>query len=103
MMDEHIDAVMTLYNYRETVEKEAYLDSFEDIEENDFNLNIPRYVENFEQEEEIDRNDLLKSMTETDQELEQTQSGFLGLLKELTSTAVAIMTSLNDQIGKIGG
>ena len=103
MTDEHIDAVMTLYNNRETVEKEAYLASFEDIEENDFNLNIPRYVENFEQEEEIDLNDLLKSMTETDQELEQTQSGFLGLLKELTSTDEAIMTSLNDLIGKIGG
>ena len=42
-------------------------------------------------------------MTETDQELEQTQSGFLGLLKELTSTDEAIMTSLNDLIGKIGG
>lgn len=103
MTDEHIDAVMTLYNNRETVEKEAYLASFEDIEENDFNLNIPRYVDNFEQEEEIDLNDLLKSMTETDQELEQTQSEFLGLLKELTSTDEAIMASLNDLIGKIGG
>lgn len=103
MTDEHIDAVMTLYNNRETVEKEAYLASFEDIEENDFNLNIPRYVDNFEQEEEIDLNDLLKSMTETDQELEKTQSEFLGLLKELTSTDEAIMASLNDLIGKIGG
>lgn len=103
MTDEHIDAVMTLYNNRETVEKEAYLASFEDIEENDFNLNIPRYVDNFEQEEEIDLNDLLKSMTETDQKLEQTQSEFLGLLKELTSTDEAIITSLNDLIGKIGG
>lgn len=103
MTDEHIDAVMTLYNNRETVEKEAYLASFEDIEENDFNLNIPRYVDNFEQEEEVDLNDLLKSMTETDQELEQTQSEFLGLLKELTSTDEAIMASLNDLIGKIGG
>ena len=103
MTDEHIDAVMTLYNNRETVEKEAYLASFEDIEENDFNLNIPRYVDNFEQEEEIDLNDLLKSMTETDQKLEQTQSEFLGLLKELTSTDEAIMASLNDLIGKIGG
>lgn len=103
MTDEHIDAVMTLYNNRETVEKEAYLASFEDIEENDFNLNIPRYVDNFEQEEEVDLNDLLKSMTETDQELEKTQSEFLGLLKELTSTDEAIMASLNDLIGKIGG
>lgn len=103
MTDEHIDEVMTLYNKRETVEKEAYLASFEDIEKNDFNLNIPRYVDNFEEEEEIDLNDLLKSMSETDQELKQTQGEFLGLLKELTTADETIMSSLNDLIGKIGG
>lgn len=48
MSDEHIDEVMDLYNRRETVDKESYLASFDDIEKNDFNLNIPRYVDNFE-------------------------------------------------------
>ena len=47
MTDEHIDAVIDLYHKRETVEKEAFLASFEDIEKNDFNLNIPRYVDKF--------------------------------------------------------
>lgn len=62
MSDEHIDEVMDLYNRRETVEKESYLASFEDIEKNDFNLNIPRYVDNFEKEEEVDINGLLEDM-----------------------------------------
>ena len=48
MTDGHIESVMKLYNERVTVDKEAYLASFEDIERNDFNLNIPRYVDNFE-------------------------------------------------------
>lgn len=48
MTDENIDSVIELYNKRETVDKESYLASFEDIEKNDFNLNIPRYVDNFE-------------------------------------------------------
>lgn len=48
MTDEHIDEVLALYSDRKTVEKESYLASFEDIEKNDFNLNIPRYVDNFE-------------------------------------------------------
>ena len=39
---------------RETVDKYAYLASPEEIAENDFNLNIPRYVDTFEEEEEID-------------------------------------------------
>ena len=59
MLDEHIDEVVKLYTKRETVEKEVFLASFEDIEKNDFNLNIPRYVDTFEEEEPIDLNALL--------------------------------------------
>lgn len=103
MADEHIDAVMKLYSDRKTVEKESYLASFEDIEKNDFNLNIPRYVDNFEQEEEINLNELLTSMENTDKELEQAQEEFLTLLKDLTSTDATIMASLNDLIGKMEG
>ena len=36
------------------MDKYAHLAPFEEIEENDFNLNIPRYVDTFEEEEEID-------------------------------------------------
>ena len=103
MTDEHIDEVMDLYGRRETVEKESYLASFEDIEKNDFNLNIPRYVDNFEEEEEIDLQELLTDMKQTDEELEKTQGEFLSLLKELTSSDEAIMKSLNDLIGKTEG
>ena len=39
--------------YEETVDKESYLASFEDIEKNDFNLNIPRYVDNFEKKNRL--------------------------------------------------
>ncbi len=45
MTDEHIEEVLELYHKREEVEKQSYLASFEEIEENDFNLNIPRYVD----------------------------------------------------------
>ena len=103
MTDEHINAVLELYHKRETVEKEAFLASFEDIEKNDFNLNIPRYVDNFEKEEEIDLNDLLADMKATDEELEKTEKEFLSMLKELTSSNEAIMASLNELIGKMEG
>ncbi len=103
MTDEHIDSVVDLYNKRETVEKESFLASFEDIEKNDFNLNIPRYVDNFEKEEDIDLNALLADMKKTDEELEQVQGEFLSLLKDLTSSDEAIMLSLNNLIGMIEG
>ena len=103
MTDVHINEVMELYSKRETVEKESFLASFEEIEKNDFNLNIPRYVDNFEKEEEIDLNDLLSEMKKTDDELEKTQGEFLTLLRDLTSTDDAIMKSLDELIAKMEG
>lgn len=103
MTDVHINEVMELYSKRETVEKESFLASFEEIEKNDFNLNIPRYVDNFEKEEEIDLNDLLSEMKKTDDELEKTQGEFLALLRDLTSTDDVIMKSLDELIAKMEG
>ena len=103
MTDEHIDEVLALYSDRKTVEKESYLASFEDIEKNDFNLNIPRYVDNFEKEEDVDINTLLQDMKKTDDELERVKSDFVSLLKELTSPDPDIISSLNDLIGKLEG
>ena len=101
MTDEHIEAVMDLYSKRETVEKESFLASFEDIEKNDFNLNIPRYVDTFEKEPEIDLNEVLKEMEETDKEIEQAEGEFLSLLKDLTSSDEKIMASLNELVKKM--
>ena len=103
MTDEHIDSVLELYTKRETVEKESYLASFEDIEKNDFNLNIPRYVVNFEQEEEIDLDELLADMTRTEVELNKVQEEFGSLLKELRTTDSSLMALLNKYIGMIEG
>ncbi|MFR2127564.1 MAG: type I restriction-modification system subunit M, partial [Dorea sp.] len=103
MLDEHIDEVVKLYTKRETVEKEVFLASFEDIEKNDFNLNIPRYVDTFEEEEPIDLNALLTDMKKTDEEIEKVEGEFLSLMKQLTSTDETIMTSLNDLIGMMEG
>ena len=103
MTDEHINEVLELYSNREPVEKEAFLASFEDIEKNDFNLNIPRYVDNFEQEEEIDINALLTDMQNTDTEIAKTQNELVSLLKDLTSDDENIVASLNSFIKMIEG
>lgn len=103
MTDKHIDEILDLYKKRETIDKEAYLASFEDIEKNDFNLNIPRYVDNFEQEEQIDINTLLADMKKTDDEIEKVQGEFLSLLKNLTSEDENIKASLNNIISMIEG
>lgn len=103
MTDEHIEFVIDLYMKRETVDKESYLASFEDIEKNDFNLNIPRYVDNFEKEEPVDINALLTEMKQTDAEIQKVQNDFVSLLHELTSTDENIMASLNEYIKMVEG
>lgn len=103
MTDEHIESVIDLYMRRETVDKESYLASFEDIEKNDFNLNIPRYVDNFEKEEPVDINALLSEMKQTGEEIKQTQKEFVSMLHELTSSDESIMSSLNEYIKMIEG
>ena len=101
MTDEHIDSVIDLYNRRETVEKESFLAEFVDIEKNYFNLNIPRYVDNFEKEEEIDLNVLLNDMKQTEGEINRIQGEFVSLMKELTSSDESINQTLNDLIQMI--
>lgn len=103
MTDEHIDSVIELYNRRETVEKESFLAEFEDIEKNDFNLNIPRYVDNFEQEEEVDLNALLNDMKQTEGEINRIQGEFVSMIKDLTSPDESINQTLNDLIKMIEG
>ena len=101
MTDEHINAVLDLYEKRETIEKDSFLASFEDLEKNDFNLNIPRYVDNFEEEEQIDLSDLLSEMKQTDAELETVQNEFASLLHELVCDDEKIAASLNEYIQMI--
>jgi len=101
MTDEHINEVLDLYTKRETVEKESYLAAFEDIEKNDFNLNIPRYVDTFEEEEPVVLDDLLAEMKKTDAELENVQNEFVTMLHDLTCSDDKVMASLNEYIKMI--
>lgn len=84
MNEEHIDKVVELYRNRQTVEKTAYLVSFEDIEANDFNLNIPRYVDTSEEEDEIDLKALTESISETDKAIKEANSALVSMMEEMT-------------------
>ncbi len=103
MTEEHIDSVVKLYNHRETVERESFLASFEDIAKNDFNLNIPRYVDNFEKEEEIDLDALLNQMKQTEDEMNRIQKSLVSIMKDLASTDESVMSSLSSFIDMLEG
>ena len=69
LLDEHLAKITTAYKKREDVDKYAHLATFEEIAENDFNLNIPRYVDTFEEEEEIDIDAVGRDIDQLEKEL----------------------------------
>ncbi len=80
---ENIQKVINTYKSRETTDKYSYLASFDEIRENDFNLNIPRYVDTFEEEAEIDLVAVRKERLQLQDELKTLEVEMEGYLKEL--------------------
>lgn len=54
LSEENIAKIIATYRTRESVDKYAYLATLQQVKDNDYNLNIPRYVDTFEEEAEID-------------------------------------------------
>ncbi|MDF7824781.1 type I restriction-modification system subunit M [Pontiellaceae bacterium B12227] len=69
LTEEHINKIVDTYRDFETVEKYAYRATPDEIKENDFNLNIPRYVDTFEEEAEIDIDAVQKEIDDLEIEL----------------------------------
>jgi type I restriction enzyme M protein len=78
-----IEKIVETYNKFETVEKYSYRATFEEIKENDFNLNIPRYVDTFEEEEEIDIQAAQREIERLEAELTEVRAEMKRYLKEL--------------------
>ncbi|MHA3098325.1 type I restriction-modification system subunit M [Acinetobacter brisouii] len=76
LTEDNIAKLVETYRTRANVDKYAYLATLQEIQENDYNLNIPRYVDTFEEEEEIDlmavraeREQLKLQLTELEQQM----------------------------------
>lgn len=78
-----IDRIVGTYEARQTVDKYSYLASFDEIRENDFNLNIPRYVDTFEKEELVDIDEVKQNIASIEAELAQVQGQMAKYLEEL--------------------
>lgn len=64
-------------------ERYSYVATFDEIKENEFNLNIPRYVDTFEEEEEIDVTAVQKEIEHLNKELAQTEIEMNKYIKDL--------------------
>lgn len=78
-----IARIVSTYEARETVDKYSYVASYDEIKENDFNLNIPRYVDTFEEEELVDIDEVKQNIANIEAELAQVQAQMAKYLEEL--------------------
>lgn len=83
LSEAHINAIMDAYEKRQDIDKFAHLASAEEIQANDYNLNIPRYVDTFEEEEEINLDEVLKQIAADKAEIAELEAEINAELKIL--------------------
>lgn len=101
MTDDHIAKILKAYQDRQDVDKFAYLASFEEIVENDYNLNIPRYVDTFEEEPVVPLTELADKLAETDKEIAETTAKLEEMLGQLVGTTPEAQAELEDFLAKL--
>ena len=81
--DEQLNTIIETYKNRETIEKYSYKAPLSEIEENDYNLNIPRYVDTFEEEEPVDIGAVAKEIKNLEGEIKEIDDEILKFCVEL--------------------
>ncbi|TDM25632.1 type I restriction-modification system subunit M [Macrococcoides caseolyticum] len=83
LTDEHVEKILNTYQSRETIDRYSYAATLEEIKENDYNLNIPRYVDTFIEEEPVDLDKVQAEIAEIDKEMAVLEEEINGYLREL--------------------
>ena len=83
LRDEDVENIVNTYRNRETKDKYSYVSTLDEIAENDFNLNIPRYVDTFEEEAPVNLNDVSDEIKKIDTDLKENQQIIADFCSEL--------------------
>lgn len=83
LSDDNIAKIIDTYKAWKTTDKYSHIASKEEIVENDYNLNIPRYVDTFEEEEPVDITATQQEIINLKKELATVENQMAGYLKEL--------------------
>lgn len=83
LRDSDIDKIISTYRERKAIEKYSYVAPLSEIAENDYNLNIPRYVDTFEEEEPVKLAAVSKELKELSKEMDKTNTTIATYCTEL--------------------
>lgn len=83
LREEDIQRIVDAYEKYEEIDKYSYVASVDEIKENDYNLNIPRYVDTFEEEELVDMEEVAENIAGIKAELEEVEAQMAKYIEEL--------------------
>ncbi len=78
-----MDKIIDAFTQRQNIEKYAKIATLQEVKDNDYNLNIPRYVDTFEVEDEIDLNTIAQQLKALEQQSQNTDKVIAEFCKEL--------------------
>lgn len=83
LRSEDIENIINTYTERSNIGKYSHVATLEEIASNEYNLNIPRYVDTFEEEEQIDLSDIAKELKQLELDMKSTDVEIRGYCEEL--------------------
>lgn len=83
LREEDLQKIVATYDSRETIDKYSYKATKKEIQDNDYNLNIPRYVDTFEEEAPVDMEAVKQNIADIKKELAVVEAEMEKYLKEL--------------------
>lgn len=86
LSNDNINKIIDTYGNRKEIEKYSRLVELKEIQENEYNLNITRYVDTFEEEEEININKVNEELKQINKEIEETEKEIQAMIAELVET-----------------
>ena len=101
LTDKHVKKIVSAYEKRETVDKYSYVATLDEIKENEYNLNIPRYVDTFEEEEQISLDEVATAIQQTQKEIMQAEKELFALFGELHGTNDDVDRELQNALAKL--
>jgi type I restriction enzyme M protein len=87
LREEHIEKIISTYRNRTAEDKYSYVAAMNEVKENDYNLNIPRYVDTFEEEEPIDLELVSNELQSLESDMSDTDKTITDFCNELNIKA----------------
>lgn len=83
LRDSDVEKIINIYKERKTEAKYSYVAKLDEVKENDYNLNIPRYVDTFEEEEPVDLDKVSRELKQLEVDMQTTDKTIAKFCNEL--------------------